>query len=514
VLLDSGTTFRCIASNASGTVTSNAAILSVRTPIATNIVSDDFHDTTSSKSLWRFSQPARTRFMGTGTQDAWLVMEIPTGTRLDFWTDMKNAPAALQNIDNGDFEVVARFQSLAAATYQSEGIVIKQDANTLLRFDCNYTAGRTNNLVFYSALLSGTNVTTFATVDMVNSTGQVWIKVRRDGDTWTGSFSQDGATYTQGAQFTQVITADSVGVFVSNGMPAGGTPPGISCRVDYFFNTASPLNPEDPIGGGGSIYDVTASGTPVAFITNPIGFGNKDLETIRNGVQPVVGSGDSLEQFDTFDGTSTRSNDWIGYTFSSPQTFVSALLQEGIHTTRGGYFSSSPRVEVRVNGVWTTVTTASITPTYQAGATSNFSTYVLNFLGTTGDAIRIAGAPGGTMKYISVGELRVFRSGSTEVTPSDSKPATFNLEQNYPNPFNPSTTIQFQVPYTSNVNISVFNVLGQRVKTLVDRLMGQGTTQITWDGNDERGNAVTTGVYLYRMQAGEYLSTRKMMLTK
>jgi GH18 family chitinase len=508
---DNGATFRCIATNTQGSAISNTANLTVTIATLGNAVSDDFHDTTASKSLWRFSQPARTHFTGAGTQDAWLVMDIPTGTRLDFWTDAKNAPAAFQNIDNGDFEVVARFQSVSAATYQSEGIVVKQDANTLLRFDCNYG---TNGLLFYSGFINGTTVNTFSTAAITGLSGQVWVKVRRNGNTWTGSYSADGITFTQATQFTQVITADSVGVFVANGTPTSGTPPGITCKVDYFFNTSSPLDPEDPIGGGGSIYDVTASGNPIALVTNPTGSGSRNLEVIRNGVQPPLGSLDSLEQYDTFDGSSNRTNDWIGYTFSSPQTFVSALFQEGIHTTRGGYFSGNPRVEVRVGGQWTNVTLTSISPDYEAGAASNFQTYTLHFPPTTGDAIRVVGVPGGTMKYISVGELRVFRSGTTDVTSTEITPNEFKLAQNYPNPFNPSTTIQFQMPSMSHVTIAVFNVLGQKIRTLVDRVVAQGSAHTTWDGKDESGNHVTSGIYLYKMQSGNYLATRKMVFAK
>ena len=510
---DSGASYRCIASNASGTVTSNTAILSVVTPLLASVTSDDFHDTTYTKSLWRFSQPGQTRFAGTGTQDAWLVMDIPNGTRMDFWTDVKNAPAAFQNVTNGDFEVVARFQSVSAATYQSEGIVIKQDANTLLRFDCNYNTGRTNNLLFHSAILNGWNVTTFSTTEMTGISGQVWIKVKRAGDTWTGSYSADGTTFTQAAQFTQVITADSVGVFVANGTPTGGTPPGITCNVDYFFNSASPITPEDPIGGGGNPTDITALGTPTAFITNPSGSGNRNIEVIRDGILPPVGSSNAADQYDTYNGSTTRTFDWIGYTYSSPQNFASLLLQEGLHSASGGYFSGNPRVEVRVGGQWVEAQGVNIAPSYEAGAGSNFISYTLTFAATSGDGIRVAGMPGGSAKYISVAELRVFRSGSTSVA-SENQPRRFSLSQNYPNPFNPSTEIRFGISGTSRVTIAVFNILGQQIRTLVEREMHEGSYQVVWDGKDEGGNVATSGIYLCRMQAGEFISTRKMIMAK
>jgi hypothetical protein len=93
-------------------------------------------------------------------------------------------------------------------------------------------------------------------------------------------------------------------------------------------------------------------------------------------------------------------------------------------------------------------------------------------------------------------------------------PETFNLAQNYPNPFNPATTITYSVPERSHVTVDVFNVLGQRVRTLIDREQAAGSYTVTWDGADDRGTALATGVYLYRFRAGDYIETRKMLLMK
>jgi hypothetical protein len=93
-------------------------------------------------------------------------------------------------------------------------------------------------------------------------------------------------------------------------------------------------------------------------------------------------------------------------------------------------------------------------------------------------------------------------------------PTTYALHQNYPNPFNPSTHIRFDVPEAVDVRIDVFNVLGRQVRTLASGLMSAGSYDILWDGTDTQGQAVTTGVYIYRMRAGDFVSSRKMMLTR
>ncbi|MGD8923172.1 MAG: FlgD immunoglobulin-like domain containing protein, partial [Candidatus Zixiibacteriota bacterium] len=97
---------------------------------------------------------------------------------------------------------------------------------------------------------------------------------------------------------------------------------------------------------------------------------------------------------------------------------------------------------------------------------------------------------------------------------SDNLPGNFNLRQNYPNPFNPSTTIEYDLPHRSHVRIDVLNVLGQKVRVLIDREETAGSHSITWDGTDDSGESVSTGIYLYRIQAGEIVESRKMLLLK
>lgn len=97
----------------------------------------------------------------------------------------------------------------------------------------------------------------------------------------------------------------------------------------------------------------------------------------------------------------------------------------------------------------------------------------------------------------------------------------FHLGQNYPNPFNPATTIPFSVNSSqSTVNspihttLSIYNVLGQRVKTLLDEKKQPGKYEVVWDGRDEKGNQVSSGVYLYRIQVGKFVQVKKMVVLK
>jgi hypothetical protein len=93
-------------------------------------------------------------------------------------------------------------------------------------------------------------------------------------------------------------------------------------------------------------------------------------------------------------------------------------------------------------------------------------------------------------------------------------PNSFMLLQNYPNPFNPETSINYQLPEKVAVKIAIFNLRGQQIRTLQNRVQEQGYHSVRWDGHDEAGYKVVSGIYLYRIKAGEYASTKKMALMK
>ena len=93
-------------------------------------------------------------------------------------------------------------------------------------------------------------------------------------------------------------------------------------------------------------------------------------------------------------------------------------------------------------------------------------------------------------------------------------PTDFNLRQNYPNPFNPTTAIEFNLPKSEHVTLNIYNVLGQKITTLVDQTLSSGNKRVVWDGTDSSGRTVQSGIYFYRIQAGDFTQTRKMMMLK
>jgi hypothetical protein len=93
-------------------------------------------------------------------------------------------------------------------------------------------------------------------------------------------------------------------------------------------------------------------------------------------------------------------------------------------------------------------------------------------------------------------------------------PAQYSLSQNYPNPFNPTTNIKFSVAAAGKVSLVIYDVLGKRVKTLVDDLRGAGEHTIVWNGKDNNGASVASGIYFYQIKSQNYVKTMKMMLLK
>jgi hypothetical protein len=94
------------------------------------------------------------------------------------------------------------------------------------------------------------------------------------------------------------------------------------------------------------------------------------------------------------------------------------------------------------------------------------------------------------------------------------QPRRINLAQNFPNPFNPSTTIRFELPAASVVNITIFNSSGQKIKTLVNRYYSAGQHQIQWDGRNDAGEKVASGVYFYQLNSNHDNQVMKMIFAK
>ncbi len=136
--------------------------------------------------------------------------------------------------------------------------------------------------------------------------------------------------------------------------------------------------------------------------------------------------------------------------------------------------------------------------------------------GVQGDGFEYADrdvAPGHSYRY-QIGVVDADGEFFSPVVTVSVDAITGALSQNQPNPFNPTTTIRFVVPVSEQVTLAVYDTSGHLVRTLVDEVEGYGAHEVTWDGRDDEGVAMGSGVYFYRLQAGKHMESRKMVLLK
>jgi len=135
--------------------------------------------------------------------------------------------------------------------------------------------------------------------------------------------------------------------------------------------------------------------------------------------------------------------------------------------------------------------------------------------------------PSGKQTFLSIDGLTEFTISSVSMSSADGRlvdvslarkevvlPEKVALFQNYPNPFNPETRIDFSLPETVHVRLVVFNLLGREVNVLIDDVMPAGVHSSVWDGSDQSGRAVASGVYYYRLESEFESVSRKMVLLK
>ncbi len=228
-------------------------------------VSDDFNSC-DLMAGWNFINPlgdATAEISGAGTGDAKLRITVPAGIPHDAFMG-NNAPRVMQATEDIDFQIEVKFESVLSTGNQFQGVLIEQDATNWIRFDL--VSSGTQVRAFSASIANGTPTTRINQVVGASPTvAPHWVRVTRVGDLWTLEYKFDGdpgfttaQTVDLGLSFTRVMTVNSVGVFAGN---AGSNPQLIS-EADYFFETLSPIVPEDdPFVGGGHSLALTANGS-------------------------------------------------------------------------------------------------------------------------------------------------------------------------------------------------------------------------------------------------------------
>jgi hypothetical protein len=247
---------------------------------------------------------------------------------------------------------------------------------------------------------------------------------------------------------------------------------------------------------GGSYTDIATAICPagdggylVAGYSNSYGAGDYEFYLMK-----ISSSGDSLW---------AKTYGLVGPArcYSMTQTGYDTFVLVGTHTG-GASNGKVPVVSVNANGdeLWTKEipdVPAIVTEGHAVDATEDGGCIIAGSVTTNSQTYLVKLVPDVT----AIGD----RSGL---------PARYELYQNVPNPFNPTTTISFVLPERTRATLSIYDVEGRLVRTLVDEIIGEGYQERTWDGKDANGNQVGSGVYFYRLTAGDKTLTKKMVLLR
>jgi len=251
------------------------------------IVSDDFSSDILNTSLWTLVDPKNDvvfTLTGQGTEDAWANLAVPAYVEHQVFSNGIEAPHLLQSANDTDFEIEVKFETPVITAYQEQGVLIKQDDGNYLRFEFYSTA---SNTMIYANGYTPTTSTNYGNTS-IGSIGlaPLYMRVKRAGDQWTQSYSTDGTTWTAQPAFTHVMAVTGLGPYSGNAV--GGTSPAHTASIDYFFNTASPIDPEDPVGPEASTVAANTSGVLGLSTVNTCEVGIP-IEITRAGTENMRG---------------------------------------------------------------------------------------------------------------------------------------------------------------------------------------------------------------------------------
>lgn len=214
-------------------------------------ISDDFHSSTLNSALWTFVNPK-----GDGSvklENNHALISVPAGNSHDIWTGGNNSARLMQPVANKDFDVELKLDSTVDLPCQMQGLLVQQDLNNYLRFDV-YSSGTYAHL-FVASFVNGMPT---ALLDKVIGNGiplPYFVRVRRTGDTFSYQRSTDGYNFSEAVHFTRRLTVSQIGPFAGNSA-CGYTAPAFTSSIDYFFNTATPIVPQDGVAGTNPVINV------------------------------------------------------------------------------------------------------------------------------------------------------------------------------------------------------------------------------------------------------------------
>lgn len=195
-------------------------------------VSDEFAANLLDAHVWTVEAPPDATVAVTNGH---AVLSVPGGANHDPFLGGNQSARILQRISNVDFDVSAKFDSVPAAAFAGQGILVQQDNGTYLRFEVASTGAQ---LSVSGASVGGGNETNYFSTPFTGSGSSIWLEVKRVGNTWTLNTSTDGVNYTSAGTFDQPISVSAIGPYTWNYNGDTGASPAMTSQVDYFHSAA------------------------------------------------------------------------------------------------------------------------------------------------------------------------------------------------------------------------------------------------------------------------------------
>ncbi|MEZ4620992.1 MAG: hypothetical protein R2867_36575 [Caldilineaceae bacterium] len=306
------------------TMTGDRTVTAVFTkqPLST-IVSDDFNQCALASGRWSFVDPLADATLFVNGQS--VEISVPAGISHDIWTAGNQAPRLMQPANDVDFVIESKFDSVISQRLQMQGLLVMQDDGNLVRVNVQYDGSNTRLLV--ATFQNG--VPTLQANEIITSGVPIYLRLQRASDEWLVTYGYDGSNWLTAdtLSFRHTMTVAEVGLFVGN----AGSNPAHTGVIDYFFNTASPITPEDPIRNTVPVH-VVGEGTVVRSCGSPI--------TLT--AQPALGW-----NFGGWSGSASGAINPLTFAISGTEvvtaTFTPKPYTLDLHTVGGGHITSNPK---------------------------------------------------------------------------------------------------------------------------------------------------------------------------
>ena len=256
-----------------------------------------------------------------------------------------------------------------------------------------------------------------------------------------------------------------------------------------------------------SAWDITATSVKAQDVFGTLTSGATYYWQVRSGIRPthaIYSPWSMVASFSTAAGASSVVPLVVSPNYLQPLNNTTAVLTWNIPVQSDSHLKYDLQYSKNADFNNALTKTNLNDPSALVTGLETNSTYYWRVLSKT--------ASGSVSSYSTTGSFTT--SGATAVEEQETIPTAYELSQNYPNPFNPTTRINFAIPQNSFVTIKVYDMLGREVKTLINQQMVSGNHSIDWNADNNLGIKVATGMYIYRITAGNFVSTKKMVLIK